>query len=86
MDRSLRCSAAVLVVIAVPGMSARAQYHYPAGYGGYGWGGWGGGRTLGGNVASGMGNFAAGAGSYNVQTAQARSMNAQTAMQWNEYG
>jgi hypothetical protein len=32
-----------------------------------------------------MGNFAAGAGAYNVQTAEARSMNAQTAMQWNNY-
>jgi len=32
-----------------------------------------------------MGNFAAGAGQYNVQTAQARSINAQTAMQYNEY-
>src|SRR5258706_8275892 len=32
-----------------------------------------------------MGNFVAGAGSYNVQTAQARSINAQTAMQFNEY-
>jgi hypothetical protein len=32
-----------------------------------------------------MGNFAAGAGAYNVQTAEARSVNAQTAMQWNQY-
>jgi hypothetical protein len=38
-----------------------------------------------GSIASGMGNFAAGAGQYNVQTAQARSINAQTAMQFNEY-
>src|SRR4051794_24614005 len=32
-----------------------------------------------------MGNFAAGAGQYNVQTAQARSINTQTAMQFNQY-
>jgi hypothetical protein len=32
-----------------------------------------------------MGNFAAGAGAYNVQTAQARSINTQTAMQFNDY-
>lgn len=32
-----------------------------------------------------MGNYAAGAGAYNVQTAQARSINANTAMQWNDY-
>ena len=44
-----------------------------------------GGSTVQGSIATGMGNFAAGAGAYNVQTAQARSMNAQTAMQWNDY-
>jgi hypothetical protein len=38
-----------------------------------------------GSIASGMGNFAAGAGAYNVQTAQARALNTQTAMQFNEY-
>jgi hypothetical protein len=32
-----------------------------------------------------MGVYAAGAGAYNVQTAQARAINTQTAMQWNEY-
>jgi hypothetical protein len=32
-----------------------------------------------------MGQLAAGEGAYNVQTAQARSINAQTAMQWNNY-
>ena len=62
------------------GTSARAQYHYPPGYGGYGWGGWGGGGTSSvGSTARGMGAFAAGAGYYNVNTAQARSINAQTA-------
>ena len=74
------------VVLAVPGVSAHAQYHYPAGYSGWGgWGGGGAGSTVQGSIASGMGNFAAGAGSYNVQTAQARAMNANTAMQVNQY-
>ena len=71
------------VVVAGSGTSAHAQYRYPAGYGG--WGGWGGVSTGQGDYARGMGNFAAGAGAYNVQTAQARSMNANTAMQWNDY-
>jgi hypothetical protein len=79
----------LLLVLAAHAAPARAQYGrytYPAGYGGYGWGGWGGGGgTVQGSIASGMGNFAAGAGAYNVQTAQARSVNAQTAMQWNQY-
>jgi hypothetical protein len=73
-------------MLAVPGVPADAQYHYPAGYGGWGgWGGGGSGSTVQGSIASGMGNFAAGAGSYNVQTAQARAMNANTAMQVNQY-
>src|SRR4051812_44585976 len=72
------------VVFAVPGVSAYAQYTYPPGYGG--WGGWGGGgATVPGGVAAGMGTSAAGRGAYNVQTAQARAMNSQTAMQWNDY-
>ncbi len=69
--------AILAVILAVPA-AAHAQYG--------GWGGWGGGAsTIGGDQARGMGAFAAGAGQYNVQTAQARSMNAQTAMQMNEY-
>ena len=72
------------VVVALPGVSAHAQYRYPAGYGG--WGGWGGGgSTVQGSMARGMGAYAAGAGAYNEQTAQARAMNANTAMQWNDY-
>jgi hypothetical protein len=75
----MRCffaSALILTaVLAAGSRSAQAQ----------GWGGWGGtGSTVQESIASGMGNFAAGAGSYNVQTAQARSINAQTAMQLNE--
>jgi len=70
-----------LAVAAALGAPARAQY----GPGYYGWSGWGGGTTALGNISSGMGNLAAGAGQYNVNTAEARSVNAQTAMQWNQY-
>jgi hypothetical protein len=84
MFRLLGLATLLVVVLSVPGSSAHAQYVYPGGYGG--WAGWGGGgSTVQGNIASGMGNYAAGAGAYNVQTAQARSMNTQTAMQWNDY-
>ncbi len=61
--------------------SAQAQW---GGYGGYGWGGWGGTTAMGSN-ARGMGVFAAGVGQYNVDTAQARSINADTTMRFNEY-
>jgi hypothetical protein len=81
MRRFLGMSMVLTAVLAVGGVSAHAQYGR---YGG--WGGWGGaGSTVQGSIASGMGNFAAGVGSYNVQTAQARSINAQTAMQFNDY-
>jgi hypothetical protein len=63
---------------ATHGASAQAQYGYGA-YGGWG----GGGQTPGSSLARGMGVYAAGAGQYNVQTAQARSINANTAMRYN---
>jgi hypothetical protein len=86
--RRLRTAAALAALVAALGLgsTARAQYGYPAGYGGYGWGGWGGGgSTVQGSVARGMGAYAAGAGYYNQSTAVARSINANTAMQWNNY-
>lgn len=75
--------AATILALAAAGAPARAQYGYPGGYGGFG--GWGVPVTAAGSHAMGMGAFAAGAGSYNEQTAEARSTNAQTAMQVNEY-
>ena len=85
MRRGLRLFA-LMAGLAAFAPAAHAQYRYPGGYGGYGWGGFGGGGgTVGGSVARGMGAFAAGAGSYNVQTAQARSINTSTAMQWDNY-
>ena len=64
------------------GWPAQAQYRYPGGVGG--WNGWGG-TTAAGSSARGMGVFAAGAGSYNEQTAEARSINANTAMQMDQF-
>ncbi|WP_422928768.1 hypothetical protein [Singulisphaera sp. PoT] len=87
MRRFGRQFALGVIVLASSAGSVRAQY--PAGYGGYGWGGWGGygggGQTVQGDIARGLGAFAASAGQYNVQTAQARSINADTAMRWNQY-
>lgn len=60
-------------------MPAHAQY-----WGG--WGGWGGGSaTAPGDIARGMGVFAAGVGQMNVADAQAASINSTTAMRWNNY-
>ncbi|MDG3007760.1 hypothetical protein [Paludisphaera mucosa] len=83
MLRHLGRVAFLAAAFACLGGPAQAQYRYPGGYGG--WGGWGGGSTVGGDAARGMGVYAAGAGAYNEQTAEARSINANTAMQVNEY-
>lgn len=62
---------------------AQAQY---GGFGGYGGGyGDGGAHTAQGDIARGLGVLAAGEGSYNINTAQARAINANTAMNWNQY-
>ena len=54
---------------------------------GWGWGGWGGwGETPQGSIARGLGYFNMGAGTvYNLDTAQARSINTDTFMRWNQY-
>lgn len=68
----------------VQGAGAHAQWGYPLGYANYGWGGWGG-QTVQGNIARGLGAYAAGAGYYNQQTAVANSINTDTVMRWNQY-
>jgi len=82
---SPRLSIAALAVALSLAGAAQAQIYYPQGYGGYGWSGWGGGATPPGDIARGMGAFAAGAGYYNQETAVARSINADTAVRWNQY-
>jgi hypothetical protein len=61
---------------------ARAQYGYASGYGGSGWGGWG--STPGSSMARGLGMMSMGRGMFNVSTAQANSINVNTAMRWNQ--
>ena len=69
------------LILSVSAVTAQAQYGR---YGG--WGGWGGGASsLQGDMMRGAGVAAAGAGAYNQQTAVARSINANTAMQVNQY-
>jgi hypothetical protein len=83
MFRRLRAAALLAVgCLGLAGGSTHAQYY---GYGGYGWGGWGGGQTVLGSQAMGMGALAQGMGQYNLQSAQAASINADTIGRWNEY-
>jgi hypothetical protein len=73
----------VAVLLACFPVDARAQYGYPTGYGGYGWGGWG--STPQSALARGLGYFNMGRGAYNYDTSIARSINADTAIRWNQY-
>lgn len=78
-----RAGLVAAVALIASGATARGQgYFYPPGFGG--WGGWGA-TTAFGDEARGMGMFAAGVGAYNLDTSQARSINADTTMRVNEY-
>jgi hypothetical protein len=68
-----------LIIVVTAASPARAQW---GGYG-RGWGGWGA-STPGGSMARGLGMMDRGAGMYNRSTAQARSINVNTAMRWNQ--
>ncbi len=81
MIRCVRIVLGISLILSISGREARAQW----GYGGWGWGGWGGVATPASAELEGAGHYAMGAGMYNLNTAQARSINAQTAMQWNDY-
>jgi hypothetical protein len=80
MHRWLRMSVGAVLLFSLTGRDARAQW----GYGGWGWGGWGASSAVG-DAAAGAGMYAMGAGVYNLNTAQARSINADTVMKFNDY-
>ncbi len=80
MLRCFRVSIGLVVALALAGSDARAQW----GYGGWGWGGWGTTSAVG-DAARGAGMYAMGAGVYNLDTAQARSINADTVTRFNDY-
>jgi hypothetical protein len=72
-------------ILATHGLTARAQdFVLPGPYGSAYWSGWGA-STVPGDVARGLGVFAAGAGFYNRATAEATAIDAATAMRINEY-
>src|SRR6516165_10028770 len=82
MLRYLRMSVGLTLLLFVTSRDARAQW----GYGGWGWGGWGGGASTPiGDARQGAAMYAMGAGMYNLDTAQARSINADTVMRFNDY-
>ena len=80
MLRGMRMALGLVLIVAMTGSPAHAQWSY----GGWGWGGWGG-QTPQSAALRGAGYYAMGAGVYNLDTAQANSINADTAMKWNDY-
>jgi len=86
MHRGIRFFVGGLAILVATGGEARSQYYYPFGYGygGYGFGGWGAETPIG-NIAQGMGNFAAGEGVYNEDTAIANSVNTNSVLRFNQY-
>lgn len=79
MRRAAFLGLTLTILVTWPAGNASAQY--------WGWGGWGGsaGGTVQGDIARGMGYYAAGEGVYNLRTAQAASINTDTWMRWNQY-
>ena len=79
------CFVFMVAAVLTAASEARAQYGYARGYGGYGWGGWGGASTPGAAAPRGHGYVGIwAAGMFNLDTAQARSINVNTAMRWNQ--
>ncbi len=70
------------MVLLLSSARVEAQYQYPGGYGGYGWGGWGANPNSG--YMAGLGAYARGQGVYEVENAQARSINLDTMLKWNK--
>jgi hypothetical protein len=78
MLRPVPIALGLALLLSNSGGTVRAQ--------GWGWGGWGGwGATPGGDYARGLGAFNIGAGVYNEKTAEARSINTDTFIRWNQY-
>lgn len=95
LRRAIGFGLGIAIVLATASGPAMGQYGrrygYPGGYGRYGWGGWGmggGGGSYANDPAAGymtgLGSYARGMGSYEVQDAQARSINAGTILKWND--
>lgn len=80
--KQLLTPAALALALVAP--VSRSDAQIVGNYGSYGWGGWGS-DTVGGNVARGLGAYAAGLGQYKINSAQAAAIAADTRMRYNEY-
>lgn len=82
MQRVLGIAVGIAMIGTFWAGEARAQWGW--GFDGWGWGGWGVGTAESTELQA-AGQFAMGAGIYNLKTAEANFINAQTAIKWNDY-
>ncbi len=82
MRRLLTIAIALLFGLTLLASSASAQWMYPRGYGGYGMSQWGADPASG--FMAGLGSFARGKGSYQVDKAKADAINEETMVKWNK--
>ena len=82
----MRCRVAFLVGcsigLSMVGSTARAQWMYPGGYGGYGMSRWGADPAAG--YMAGLGSYARGQGVYALEKAKADAINVETMVKWNK--
>jgi hypothetical protein len=85
-SQHVRIAFGMVVGLALLSPGARGQFFgggfYPGGYGQYGWGGWGADPASG--YMAGLGAFARGQGVYQVENAQARAIELNTMLKWNQ--
>lgn len=82
MRRRLLSMAAGLALLGLDPVPAAAQWFYPGRMGGYGWSQWGADPASG--YMAGAGAYARGRGIYNLQTAQAQSIERDSLIKWNK--
>jgi hypothetical protein len=80
MLRCMRIAVGLALILAMTGRDACAQWSY----GGWGWGGWGASPQEN-AVYQGAGNYAMGAGLYNLDTTRAKFIDADTVQKFNDY-
>ena len=85
MNRLSRLAVGLVCALsAVQGGMAQAQWGFPGGFGGFCWGGWGSAQPRE-TLHEAWGSTRKGMGFYERQTAEARSIDTDTVMRWNEY-
>ncbi len=82
MQRFLTAVVGLFLGVNLAASSASAQWMYPRGYGGYGMSQWG--ADPGAGYMAGLGAYARGQGTYQLEKAKADAINVETMVKWNK--